>query len=270
MRYYGLLGEKLGHSFSPIIHKNILKEIKIDGQYKLFECKKEDFKEKVHDLKKSTIHGLNITIPYKLEIMKYLDDISQEVKKIGAINTISFNDGKAFGYNTDYHGFGMMLKREDISIKNKRSLVLGSGGASKAVVQYLLDNGIGKIIIASRDPDKTKGEYLDFQVIDYKTIKKLRGYDIIINTTPRGMFPHIDNSPVNKDELSNFHTAIDLIYNPHETLFLKHAKEMDLKSINGLYMLVGQAIKAQEIWNELEIDQDACNRIYRKIFNHKI
>ena len=269
MKEFGLLGKKLGHSFSPIIHKNILKEIRIDGQYQLYECKKEELGKKLQELRGYGVCGLNVTIPYKVEIMKYLDKISQEAKNIGAINTISFIDGKTIGYNTDYHGFGMMLIRENISIKNKKGLVLGSGGASKAVVQYLIDNEIAEIIIASRDSTKTKERYRDLHVIDYDKIQDLKSYDIIINATPCGMFPHVDNSPVEKNDLSNFHTAIDLIYNPHETLFLKHAKESGLRAINGLYMLVGQAIKAQEMWNNLEIDLDTCNRIYNNILSHK-
>ena len=262
MKYYGLLGDKLSHSFSPTIHKSILKELGIKGQYKLFECKREDLEKKLYELKDLGFSGLNVTMPHKVEIIKYLDEISMEAKKINAINTISFKDGKIIGYNTDYYGFGMMLHREDVSIKNKRCIILGTGGASKSVVQYLTDYGIAEILMVSRDVFKAKKRYGELQVINYTDIQSIERFDIIINTTPCGMFPHMDQSPVNIDLLSNFHTAIDLIYNPQETLFLRYAREKGLKYINGLYMLVGQAIKAQEIWNDKKIDQESCNRIY--------
>ncbi|NLY46874.1 MAG: shikimate dehydrogenase [Tissierella sp.] len=267
MKYYGLLGNQLSHSFSPTIHGNILKEIQIKGQYQLYQCEKEDLKKKLQELQSMGMDGLNVTMPHKVDIMEYLDEISQEAKKLNAINTISFKDGKTIGYNTDYYGFGMMLHREAVSIKNKKGLVLGTGGASKAVVQYLLDSGIGEIIIVSRDILSAKEKYKGFQIINYDEIQGLKGYDMIINTTPCGMFPHTNQSPVKKDQLSNFHTAIDLVYNPQETLFLKYAKEKGLKAINGLYMLVGQAIKSQEIWNAIEIDQETCNKIYEDILS---
>ncbi len=265
MKYYGLLGHKLSHSFSPTIHGNILKELQINGQYELFECKREELEKKLQELKDLGADGLNVTIPHKVDIMEYLDEVSEEAKKINAINTISFKDGRTIGYNTDYYGFGMMLQREDVSLKNKKAIILGSGGASKAVVQYLIDNGIDEIVIVSRDTFKAKEKYKEFQVINYDEIQGLKDFHMIINTTPCGMFPNIDNSPVIKEQLSNFDTAIDLIYNPQETLFLKNAKELGLKHINGLYMLVGQAIKSQEIWNDVKMDQDTCNRIYDNI-----
>lgn len=268
MKQFGLLGDQLSHSFSPVIHENILKEEKIEGQYKLYECKKADLEEKIDELKALGFSGLNVTMPHKVDIIKYLDEISEEAKVLNSINTISFKNGKTRGYNTDYHGFGMMLDKDLVSIKNKRAVILGSGGASKAVVRYLIDHGIDEISIVSRDVSLAKEKYIDLQVIEYTGIQDLKGYDIIINTTPCGMFPHIDQSPVKKNQLSNFDTAIDLIYNPQETLFLKYAKEKGLKAINGLYMLVGQAIKAQEIWNDVQIDQDTCNRIYENILKN--
>lgn len=265
IKNYGLLGDKLSHSFSPVIHGNILKELEIDGQYQLFECNKDNLEEKLYELKDLGFSGLNVTMPHKVDIIKFLDEISDEAKKLNAINTIDFKDGKTIGYNTDYYGFGMMLTREDISINNRKSIVLGSGGASKAVVQYLTDHGIGEILIVSRDVSNAKKKYGEYKVIDYDQIQSMKGYDIIINTTPCGMFPFIDQSPVKMDQLSDFNTAIDLIYNPQETQFLKYGREKGLKCVNGLYMLVGQAIKAQEIWNDVEIDQETCNRIYENI-----
>nr|WP_255547853.1 shikimate dehydrogenase [Crassaminicella indica] len=265
MKLYGLIGEKLIHSFSPDIHENILKKLKIKGHYHLFEVKRENLKTALYGLKALGISGVNVTIPYKVDIIKYLDELSEEAKRIGAVNTICFKEGQIIGYNTDYYGFGKMLHRNDIKIKNKKAVVLGTGGASKAVVQYLLDYGIGQIAIVSRDAHKGKEKYKEFLVVDYEAVKALKGYDMIINCTPCGMYPHIDCSPVKKEELLNFNTAVDLIYNPQETLFLKNAKTEGLKAVNGLYMLVGQALKAQELWNDLKIDYSICDEVYKKL-----
>ncbi|MCT4607442.1 MAG: shikimate dehydrogenase [Marinisporobacter sp.] len=265
MKLYGLIGEKLTHSFSPKIHELILKELKKEGYYHLFEIKKENLKDALCGLKALEVGGVNVTIPYKVELMKYLDECSQEAKRIGAVNTICFKEGKAIGYNTDYYGFGMMLHINNIELKNKRALILGTGGASKAVIQYLLDEGIKDITIVSRDIHKGKEKYKEVEIISYDKIKNLKGYDMVINCTPCGMYPHVDASPVKKEELLNFHTAIDLIYNPQETLFLRDAKENGLKIVNGLYMLVGQAIKAQELWNDLKVEDAICHKVYEKI-----
>ncbi|QZY53639.1 shikimate dehydrogenase [Crassaminicella profunda] len=265
MKLYGLIGEKLTHSFSPKIHEIIFKELKRKGHYHLFEIKRENLKDALYGLKALEVGGVNVTIPYKVDLMKYLDEISEEAKRIGAVNTICFRDGKTIGYNTDYYGFGMMLDTNDIQIENKRAAVLGTGGASKAVLQYLLDGGIKDITLVSRDVHKGKEKYKEFKMISYKEVKTLKDYDMLINCTPCGMYPHVDVSPVKKEDLLNFHTAIDLIYNPQETLLLKESKEKGLKAVNGLYMLVGQAIKAQELWNDVKIDNHICDKVYEEI-----
>ncbi|RKD26536.1 shikimate dehydrogenase [Caminicella sporogenes DSM 14501] len=262
---YGLIGEKLSHSLSPAIHFQVFNELKLDGHYHLFEVKRKDLKDAVLGLKALGVKGVNVTIPYKIEIMKYLDEISYEAEKIGAVNTIYFKDNMIIGYNTDYYGFGMMLDINAIDVKNKKAVILGSGGAAKAVVQYLVDKGIGDIIIVSRHINRAKEKFKNYEVISYDKIKFLKFRDLIINCTPCGMYPDIHNLPIDKECISKFDIAIDLIYNPRETLFLKYSKERGLKSINGLYMLVGQAVRAEEIWNEMKIDRAVTDKIYQII-----
>lgn len=260
---YGLIGEKLGHSFSPFIHSLIFKQMKIEGHYDLFEVNENDLEKAIIGLKALGAKGVNVTIPYKVNVMKYLDDISKEAKKIGAINTICFKDGKCIGYNTDYYGFGMMLKRNGININNKKAVILGTGGASKAVCQYLIDNDAREIIFVSRN----KNRKLDnkYELIDYEDIKEIDG-DIMINCTPCGMYPNIDKSPVEIKNLESFNAVVDLIYNPKETLFIKYAKKIGIKNVNGLYMLVGQAIKAQELWQEICIDTEIYDIVYQETY----
>lgn len=259
---YGLIGEKLGHTYSPQIHNKILEETHTNGYYGLFQVQRENLKNVVTGLKALGYNGVNVTIPYKLDIIKYLDSLSPEASKIGAINVININkNGMAIGYNTDYYGFGMMINHSNIEIKGETAVILGTGGASKAVTQYLKDNGVKDIIMVSRDSKSSKIKYPDDKVIMYDELNSVNNCSIIINCTPVGMFPKTKFSPIEKKHLDKFNTAIDLIYNPSDTLFLKEAREKGLKAINGLYMLIAQAVKSQEIWNETEISNNVINSI---------
>lgn len=264
MEFYGLLGEKLSHSLSPTIHKQIFDLIEREGAYKLFEVEKEKLENFVDALKVLKIKGSNVTIPYKKDIMKYLDEISDEAKKIGSVNTISLKNDKLYGYNTDYHGFGYMLEINNVILKDKVAVILGNGGATKAVVHYLLDKEVSKIYIVSRRKESDEFNLKGVSIISYDDLNSIKG-DIIINSTPVGMYPNVESSPVSKDVIRNFDTVVDLIYNPLETVFLKIGKELDKKTIGGLYMLVAQAVKAQEIWQDTDIKEDVIRKIYEEL-----
>ncbi|WP_460293409.1 shikimate dehydrogenase [Clostridium tertium] len=269
MEFYGLLGEKLSHSLSPEIHSELLKAINKDGAYKLFEIEKDRLEDFTEALKLLKIKGANVTIPYKKDIMKYIDRISEEAEKIGAINTISLENGKLYGHNTDYYGFGYMLKVNNISIKGKSAVILGNGGACRAVVHYLLDNNISDIKIVSRKPNKEEFNLQNVDVITYEELKNISG-DILINSTPVGMHPNINVSPVTEDIIRNFDALVDLIYNPMETKFVNIGNSLSKKTTSGLYMLIGQAAKAQEIWNGVSIDEEIIKEIYEKLKLHFI
>jgi shikimate dehydrogenase len=264
---YGLLGEKLGHSLSPAIHSMIFKELNIEAHYHLFEVKPEELVNAVQGLRALGVKGVNVTIPYKTPVMEYLDDISREALEIGAVNTICFREGKTIGYNTDYHGFGMMLEQNAIDIRGKTAVILGSGGSAKGVLQYLLDNGIGDVKIVSRDVSRLKEDngFRNIDLISYEKLKCVNNGDIIINCTPCGMYPNVEVSPLEKDTLYGFPTVVDLIYNPRKTFLLKYAEEAGAKTVNGLYMLVGQAVAAEEVWNNVSIQRDIVDKIYRAI-----
>ncbi|GAB6168053.1 shikimate dehydrogenase [Clostridium carnis] len=264
MEFYGLLGEKLSHSLSPKIHKLILDYIKQDGGYKLFEVERNNLKAFTDAIKVLKVKGTNVTIPYKEDIIKYLDGISEEAKRIGAINTITLKNNKLYGDNTDYYGFGYMLEAHNITIKNKIAVILGNGGACKGALQYLLDNNICKVFIVSRKP---KGNiYNDdrVEIIDYKALENIKG-DILINSTPVGMYPNVDLSPVGDNIIANFNILVDLIYNPTKTKFLLKGEALEKTVVGGLYMLVGQGVKAQEIWQNIKIDKSVIESIYNEI-----
>lgn len=261
-KLFGLIGEKLGHTYSPIIHQKIMEELNIAGHYGLFQVKRERLKDVVSGLKALGYAGINVTIPYKTDIIESLDYMSPESEKIGAVNVVYIDkDGMAAGYNTDYHGFGMMLKNANIKTEGENAAILGTGGASKAVSQYLKDNGIKNLIFITRDVLAAKQKFPDDEVISYEQSEKVKNCSTIINTTPLGMYPNIQAAPVEEKYLSRFSQAVDLIYNPSETLFIKQAKEMGIKCTNGLYMLVAQAVKSQEIWNETKISGSVITNI---------
>ncbi|URZ01461.1 shikimate dehydrogenase [Clostridium felsineum] len=260
---YGLIGGKLGHSYSPYIHKLIMEKVSLNGIYNLFELPEKKVKGALETFKVINCGGLNVTIPYKVNVMEDLNDISDEARKIGAVNTIRFSQNGMSGFNTDYIGFGEMLKKFKVEIKDKICVVLGSGGAAKAVVQYLKDNFARKIYIVSRNVQRASKDY-DECIISYHELLKING-DVIINCTPVGMYPKIDASPVSKEVVSKFSSAVDLIYNPIETLFLKYANNSGIKAVNGLYMLVSQAVASQEIWNDISIGEDIVDEIYDEL-----
>lgn len=265
MEFYGLLGEKLSHSLSPKIHDLIFKAIGVSGGYKLFEVERDNLEKFTEGLKVLNIKGSNVTIPYKEEVIKYLDEVSSEGKRIGAINTISLMDKKLYGYNTDYYGFGYMLEAHNIKTNNKIAVILGNGGACKGALYYLLDNGIKHVYIVSRNP-KIKATFNEERVslIGYDELNELKG-DILINSTPVGMYPKIEESPAGEEVICNFSTLVDLIYNPGLTTFLAKGKTAGKVTVGGLYMLVGQAIKAQEIWQGISIDKSIISDIYNEV-----
>lgn len=258
----GLIGEKLGHTYSPIINSKIMDEMDVSGHYGVFQVKKENLKYVVSGLKALNYSGINVTIPYKTDIIKHLDYLSLEAEKIGAVNVVAIDkDGMAVGHNTDYHGFGMMLENANMKIRGEEALILGTGGAAKAVVHYLKNNGIKHIILATRDIVAAKQKFPHDEIISYDQLDSVKKCATVINTTPVGMYPNIEATPLDKKYLIQFHQAVDLIYNPLETLFIRHAKEAGLKTANGLYMLVAQAVKSQEIWNETQIPEIVTTNI---------
>ena len=264
MEIYGLLGEKLSHSLSPKIHSELLKSMKKEGIYNLFEIDKNNLSDLAKKIKMLGVKGCNVTIPYKRDIIEYIDEISEEAENIGAINTIYFKDNKLYGYNTDYFGFGYMLKKANIDVEKKIAVILGNGGAARAVLHYLLDNNAKEVYIVSRSGKKENINFKNVNTITYEELESING-DILINSTPVGMYPNIKESPVKKDIINNFSHIVDLIYNPMETKLLNNARELNKNNIGGLYMLIGQAVKAQEIWNNTHIDERIIEDIYKKV-----
>ncbi len=253
---YALIGEKLGHSYSKIIHEKYFSIKSMDSSYDLIEIPSDELEARIKSIVNDGYKGFNVTIPYKIDLMNMCSELCEEAEKIGSVNTINISGGKMTGYNPDYHGLRLALEYNGVDIKDKAVVVLGTGGASKAVVALCEDLGAKEITLVSRSP-KNEGKHKN---ISYSSIS---GGDVIINTPPVGMYPNIDASPY--DKLDPFKVAVDLIYNPSETRFLKKAKDLGLKTVNGLYMLVAQALFSESIWNREKLDIDAINKIYAEM-----
>lgn len=266
---YGLLGNRLGHSISPQIHSLFFNQLDIDACYHLFEVRSTELNAALNGLKALGVLGVNVTIPYKVSIMEYLDRLSPEASTIGSVNTVIFKDESAIGHNTDYNGFEIMLKRYEIDAAHKDVTVLGYGGAAKAVIKYLLDTEAEKIKIVVRDKSKVNlvvpaDAETQVDIIQFCDCSGING-ELIINCTPSGMYPSTMQSPLPADIISRYHTAVDLIYNPLETVFLQDARRRGLKAVNGLYMLVAQAAAAQELWNGVTIDMPLIEKVYNTV-----
>lgn len=266
MEFLGVLGEKLPHTYSPIINKRIMELINVEGAYKKFELPRGNMQKFIDGVKALDIRGFNVTIPYKEEVMPFLDYISDEAKNIGAVNTVVNKDGKLCGYNTDYFGFHSTLKIANIDVKGKRAVILGSGGASKAIREVLLDDGAKEVYIVSRYPQYSSENSKDKRVklINYDELAKVNGY-LLVNSTPVGMYPKVCVSAVGDEIIEKFQAVVDIVYNPTETEILRRARSLGKISIGGLYMLVGQAVKAEEIFHQIEIDKEIINIIYNEL-----
>ncbi len=243
MEKYGLVGEKLGHSFSPQIHKAL------GGyDYALWEVSPEDLPA-FFSAREFT--ALNVTIPYKQAVLPWLDSVSPAARRIGCVNTVVKDGaGRLHGYNTDYYGFIQMARRAGVDPRGKKCLVLGSGGASRTVRACLADMGAAQVVVISRSgPD------------NYETIGKHADAAVIVNATPVGMYPGNGLSPVDLDVFPRLEGVLDLIYNPARTALLLRAGERNIRRLNGLYMLAAQAKQASELFRGVRIDDGEIARV---------
>lgn len=244
---YGLLGEKLGHSFSPQIHAMLG-----DYEYKLFEVAPQDLGA---FLEQRDFEGLNVTIPYKKAVMPYLAEISENAQKIGSVNTITvLSDGTLRGENTDYDGFLYLVRRSGIAVAGKKALVLGSGGASLPVIKVLRDLGARAVINISRSGEN-----------NYQNIDRHFDADLIVNTTPVGMYPNNLISPLPLDGFHRLSGVLDIVYNPQKTKLVLDAEARSIPAFSGLTMLVAQAKRAAELFLDKKIDDARTDSIYEML-----
>lgn len=263
----GIFGDPVEHTLSPIIHNEAFKYLGLDYCYVPFHVKKEDLKNAIIAIKALNIKGVNITVPHKEAVIQYLDEISDEAKYIGAVNTILNNEGILKGFNTDAQGFILSLKEESILIKEKNILILGAGGAAKAIVYGILKEG-GKVYIYNRTLSKAleikeKFANLGFiEVIPHIEQSINEKVDIIVNATSLGLKKN-DPLPLNPAFLLSKHIYYDIVY--PETLLMNEAKKIGCKVVGGIGMLLWQAVEAFKIWTEVEPPVDVIKKTLNKV-----
>lgn len=251
---FGLIGEKLGHSYSKEIHNLIA-----DYGYELREVKREELGAFMTE---RAFSGINVTIPYKKSVMDYLDVISDYAKKIGAVNTVVNRDGKLYGYNTDFYGLKALLIHNGVSVRNKKVLILGGGGTSDTAYNVVTGLNAKEAIKVSR----TKKDGF----VTYDEASRLHSdADVIINATPVGMYPDDDGVPVNIGLFPSLSAVIDAIYHPLRTNLVSDAENRGIKACGGLYMLVAQAVYAAALFENKKPDENLIDDVYGKILNDK-
>ena len=247
MKKYGLIGFPLGHSFSPQIHALLG-----DYEYKLYPMSEDQV---AHFLENCPLEALNVTIPYKEKVIPSLARISDEAKRIGSVNTIVKQpNGELWGYNTDYFGFSALINYYGLSPKDKKALILGSGGSSKTAKAVLTDMGAREVVVISRGGEN-----------NYNNLHLHKDAELIVNTTPLGMYPKNGIAAVNLRDFPNCTGVADLVYNPGKTALLLQAEELGITCGYGLSMLVAQAIRAAEFFFDITYPEDTLPRVLSEV-----
>ena len=261
----GIIGNPLAHSVSPAMQSAALASVNLSGSYEKFEVQKDDLPDLIKYFKNNDFSGFNVTIPYKTEIIKYLDEIDETAEKIGAVNTVKISENKLTGYNTDVYGFYSSVL--GASVEN--AAILGCGGAALAVVFALEKAGCQNLVVYARNLDKAnsftdllkKKVSVSISAKNLSDISDLRDTDILINATPLGTKgENQDKTPIAENLLSEAKKSMilyDLVYNPSETVFIKNGNKYGLKAVNGLDMLVLQGAKSFKIWTNTTPDINA-------------
>lgn len=252
---YGLIGEKLGHSFSKEIHNLIA-----DYDYQLKELKREELDA---FLKEKNFKGVNVTIPYKRDVIPYLDEVSPEARAIGAVNCINNQDGRLIGHNTDFDGLKALILHTGVEIESRKVLIAGTGGTSDTAKAVCMSLGAAEIMKASRSG---KGGALTYEEAEnvYKDAQ------VIINATPCGMYPDIYKCPIDQYRYEKLEGVIDVLYNPLRTQLVYGALRRNLKASGGLYMLVAQAVRASEFFLSIPEDDEKIDTVFSKLYKDKI
>lgn len=257
---YGLIGEHLGHSFSKQIQTRIaeIENVK-DYDYQLVELDKEEFKE---FMEKKDFKGINVTIPYKKDVIPYLDEMDESAKAIGAVNTIINVDGKLKGYNTDFGGFLYMVKAHNVHMEGKKVLIIGNGGACAAVKAVCKHENAKDIVIVSRSANRGAISYNEMYTSHLDA-------DIVVNTSPVGMFPNIVNALIDVSWFHKLECVLDVVYNPILTRLCFEAQEADIKRVIGLEMLIAQAKYAFEIFENMSFDDSIIDEIKKEMLKDR-
>jgi len=259
LKRFALLGEPLGHSLSPALHKAIYRQLEIDdASYRAVEIPEERLKSFFSGFKVGGFDGVNVTIPHKAAVISLLDEVDNKAKLINAVNCINRVGNKLIGYNTDMLGFAYSLRQNNVDIEGNEFAIIGAGGGAQAVGAVLADGEAKAISIINRSEERAEelkanivslNDQVKVDIVDEaQLIECSKQLDCLINTTSVGMSPDVKDSPISSAVFTDSMLAVDLIYNPLNTQFLKEAEKQGAAVVNGLQMLVAQAVYSVEIW----------------------
>lgn len=251
---YGCIGEHLAHSFSKEVHGALC-----DYEYELCEIERENLDA---FMQKRDFNAINVTIPYKELVIPHMHSIDEHAREIGAVNTVVNRDGKLYGYNTDFYGMSCLIGHAGVEVKGKKVVILGTGGTSKTAFAVSKSLGAKEIIKVSRAPDKDSVSYSELY-------ENHCDAEIIINTTPVGMYPNICDCPTDISRFENLSGVIDVIYNPLKTPLILEAEKKGIPCEGGLYMLIKQAVRACEIFTDKKMPDSDADAVFGKILRDK-
>lgn len=262
---FAVIGDPIDHSLSPNIHNAAFKALNMDCTYIAYRIPRGELEDGIASLRKINISGFNVTIPHKIEVLKYLDGMSDECRTIGAANTVSNEDGRLVGYNTDMDGFLAPIKQRGISVKGQSVLLLGAGGAARAIVAGFAKEGAGRITISSRTKERADelarfaaGLGMEAGTVPLEDAGKNR-YRFVVNATPVGL--RNEPSPISTDMIDSECIVYDIIYMPMNTDLITQSKKRGATIIYGYEMLLGQAAMAFEIWHKVNAPYDAMKKV---------
>ncbi len=272
----GIIGDPVDHSFSPIMHNFISGETGNNYIYSAWHVKLESLGKAMDGVRALGIRGLNVTAPHKVAVMEYIDEVSEQAKLLGSVNTIVNRDGRLCGYNTDADGFYMSLEKAGIEVNKSKILIIGAGGVVKPVLIRLIQGKPESVTVVNRTVSKVYdlaeriAEQSGYKI---KTELDELDFDIVINMTSAGMEPQTEKLPTDAIEplkdlsfINDKTAVVDMIYNPDETLFLQEAKKRGAKTMNGLGMLIYQGIIAYELFTDTAVPDGMADRIKREVF----
>ncbi len=280
-RVCGVIGDPIEHSMSPVMHNAAFKELGLDYLYVPLRVKREELGKAVESMRALNIRGLNVTLPHKVSIISFLDELDPLARKIGAVNTIVNNDGVLTGYNTDATGFLQALLERRVEPKEKKVVILGAGGASRAISFILAERGAHLVILnrlleldwaeelAQRVSKVSKKEVKALELNEKNLEMVLEGADILINATNVGMSPDVDKTPVPAKLLKPGLIVFDIVYNPIQTRLLKEAEAAGAQTIGGLDMLIWQGAIAFEKWTGQKAPLDLMKKEAIKALGHE-
>jgi len=266
VKTYCIIGDPVDHSLSPAMHNAAFKALNLNCTYIAFRVAKDELEAGIQSLRKTNMAGFNVTMPHKVAVIKFLDDLDETCLKINAVNTVNNEDGRFKGYNTDSYGFIQPLKRRKVNLQGKTVLLMGAGGAARAVLIAFADERVGKVIIANRNITKAndlaetaKNVNLNCELIGLAEAPNIASkVDLIVNATPVGMAG--ESSIIKSENIRKDSIVYDLVYRPMETALIQSAKEAGAAVVYGYEMLIDQGAKAFEIWKKMEAPREVMKK----------